>query len=117
MTTEAIKLICEKLGTTVENFVPTVIAYSKHGIYVQLSYSIPILVVGIICIVAATVTLKSEKYYEFMDLPISLVLGATFCTAIGIIWTLVNIYYLHMWNTFPTIRAYETVLRWIGSGK
>ena len=114
MAAEAIELICEKLGTTVENLVPAVIAYAKHGLYVQLSYSIPILIVGIICTIVTKIMLKRKEYHDFTDLPFSLVLGDFFGMVIGTIWTLVNIYDLHMWNAFPTIKAYETALRWIG---
>ena len=117
MTTEAIELICEKLGTTVESIVPAVIAYAKHSLYVQFSYSIPILVVGIILIIITATMLKTDRSRDFFDLPFGLTLGGIALPFVGVMWTLVNIYYLHMWNAFPTIKAYETILHWIGGGQ
>ena len=104
MTTDAIELICEKLGTTVETLVPAVISYGKHGIAV----AIFLVVVGIVLILLGFMADAKGKD------GIILWLVGGFALLVGVPMLLITIYNNHMWNAYPTIRAYETIFGWFG---
>ena len=110
MTIDAVNLICQKLGTTVENLIPTVIKYGIHQDRILASAGIVLLVFGVFLIIVAMLT-KNNYTGEV----------AIGCTIFAIIFLFVGAGILiesaidiHMWNLYPQIKAYETILNWIG---
>lgn len=108
MTTDAIELICEKLGTTVETLVPAVISYGKHGCAIGIAVAIFLVVVGIVLILLGFMAEANGK-----DGFILWLVGG-FTLLVGVPMLLIAIYDNHMWNAYQTIRAYETIFGWFG---
>ena len=112
MNADQMQIICEKLGTTIDNLLPSVIAYGKH------SCTVSFVLCGIItflCIVLAIFGYAkvNSDYCDASDwyillIIISIVIGVV-CFAV----TCCTLCELHMWNKFPEIQAYHSILNWL----
>lgn len=110
MNAEAIELICEKLGTTVEKLLPSVIEYetSKIHAYGFICLFVFVFSIGLIC-------LGFTKWAYRTDLDVGFFLfGGGFFSG-SIIFGIVVIYNSWLWNINPTMKAWETVLSWVAS--
>ena len=115
MTTEAIELICEKLGTTMENLIPATINYEKHLQVVLLIVGICITAFGILCAIAAKAVSKYDTYENDVDMIlVGLIIIGIIAIIFGLLTTIIQAVDVYMWQQHPTIRAYETILKWIG---
>ena len=110
MTTEAIELICEKLGTTIENLVPSVIEYCIYKAHVLLLIWGAIFMLGVFAIV-----LGFTKRALDSDSCIVLWTLGGIAVLICFIAVSIELYNLRLWNAYPTMRAYETILSWAKS--
>ena len=111
MSTDQIEVICNKLGTTIENLLPSVIAFEKHGTTISLITSIVFLILGIVLFVVGIRFLKKSDFEEWPFVLIILAFVTVFISA-GLIFT--NVYALHMWHKFPEMKAYKAIFGWIG---
>ena len=108
MTTDVIELSCEKLGVTIENLVPAVISYETHKCHVSLCIGIVLLLLGtLFVLIGFAIHYKCDADILFFILGVISIL-------IGIVIVPIYLYELHMWHSYPTMCAYETVFRWIG---
>lgn len=110
MTIDAINLICQKLGTTVENLIPTVIKYSIHQDRILAIVGIILLVFGVFLAIVSMLT--KNNYTSEVAIGCSVI--AVLCILIGIALLIISSVDIHMWNLYPQIKAYETILNWIG---
>ena len=110
MTTEAIELICEKLGTTIEKLVPSMIEYSIYKLHMSLLICGAILILGVF-----TIVLGFTKRALDTEACIVLWILGGIVTAICFIAVAIQLYDLRIWNAYPTMRAYETILSWARS--
>ena len=110
MTIDAVNLICQKLGTTVENLIPTVVKYSIHQNRILATIGIILILFGLFLAVAAMLT----KNNYTTEIGIGCAVLSSISIPIGIIMVIVSAVEIHMWNIYPQIKAYETILNWIG---
>lgn len=110
MSVDTIQMICDKLGTTVNQLVPEVIRYETRMNYVGLIIGAIIVVVSLLCLCAG-IYFASHSSYE-MEVPF-LVIG-TIGLTVGLIMVFVFASELIALNTSPQIYAYKTIFGWIG---
>ena len=110
MTIDAINLICQKLGTTVENLIPTVIKYSIHQDRILGTVGIALVIFGVFLAIVAMLT----KNNYTGDVSIGCIVIAAILVPVGIAMIIFSAVDIHMWNLYPQIKAYETILNWIG---
>ena len=110
MNTDSIELICQKLGTTLENLVPAVIDYNIYADKIGIFIGAVILIIGFILIGVAIYLNHKEDYY---DEPIVLYFLILMAIAVGSIIFFVSIVDYHYFVKFPEIRAYKAILGWI----
>lgn len=109
MNTEAIELICEKLGTTVEHLVPTVIDYLTHRANVCMAIGVAFAVVGAFLIMMGFIIDRHGDATALWFFGwVALVIGAL---TFGI-----SLYCKHLVTTYPQISAYKEIFSWITSG-
>ena len=114
MTTETVEMILNKLGTTIENIVPATVDYMRHGVVVYLCIGIGLFVLGLICFLILSLIGHCNFDYDTEDnIGIACILFGGAAFVVGLIMTGWSIVSLHMWNAYPTIRAYETILGWL----
>lgn len=111
MTIDAVNLICQKLGTTVENLIPAVIKYGIHQDRIIAITGIILMVLGVFLIIMAMLTRNSYTG----EVAIGCAVFAVIFLLIGAVMLIVSAVDIHMWNLYPQIKAYETILNWIGS--
>lgn len=115
MNSEAIELLCQKLGTTLDKLVPAVIQFGIHDAKISLMISIIILTVGIGLIITGICIANRDKYLSVdndMQIIMPIFFGAI-CFVIGLVILIICIVKLHYWNTFPELQAYKMILKWI----
>ena len=106
--TDAIELICEKLGTTMENLIPAVIKYITHQADIIITFGLTGLILGTILIAAGIYFAKkcdSDGIGFFFIGALLVVVGAFLF--IG------GCYDKHMISVMPTISAYKEILGWL----
>ena len=108
MKTDAIELICEKLGTTIENLVPAVIEYAKRRASVGLTIGLVFFAVGVVLIAIAFRIDKGDSDVGFG----CKLFGFSFLIA-GAILCGINSYSKYMFNAMPTISAYKEIFGWL----
>lgn len=110
MNIDAIQMICDKLGTTVNQLVPEVIRYETRMNTVGLIMGAIILIIGVICIRLAFYLDKHSS--DCVEVPFFIigVLGLV----IGFFMVFIFAYKLIALNTSPQIYAYKTIFGWIG---
>ena len=114
MNTEQLELICEKLGTTIDNLTPAAIEYGRCDAVVGLVVSSLILSTGLIlCMVMLYGRIK-KGHDVMIDEPVLVVLFAFIFTLIGVVMFAVTVSNYIMWIKFPTMQAYRMVLGWLG---
>lgn len=108
MNTDAIELICEKLGTTIENLVPAVISYLHHSNKIGIVIGIILAAIGAILICAGIII---EKHGDGINYLIQGVI--IFLIGSGIAGC--SIYCQHMVTAYPQISAYKEIFGWLRS--
>lgn len=111
MNTEAIEVICQKLGTTAEKIIPEAIKYGTKNETGLLIVGIVIFVFGLICggIMTYFYFRDGDDVYDHPML-------FTFCCCgvfIGLIIVGVQIKDVILWHTFPEISAYKMIFGWL----
>lgn len=107
---ETIDYICKKLGTTVENLIPTAIKYGIHQERILGIVGICVFVFGLFMIVVTFLTRNS--YTD--EVHIGSMIFAIAATPLGIVMIICSAIHINMWNLYPQIKAYEMILNWIG---
>ena len=112
MNTEAIELICEKLGTTINELVPTVISYGLYSARVWSTGGLVALIVGVYLLFKARQMRRSGKYTWADDAPdiiiiIGIIIIISSLTVLGF-----NLWSLHMWRVAPNLTAYKEIAGW-----
>lgn len=107
MNIDAINLLCEKLGTTVESLVPTVNEYLIHSANIGIVIGAAVFVVGLILVFIGFVVNRTDDGFFFW-------LAGGFLLAVGVIAIGINVYCKHIYTAYPTISAYKEILSWIG---
>lgn len=110
MTIDAVNLICQKLGTTVENLIPTVVKYGIHQDRILGTVGIVLAILGVFLAIVAMLT--KNNYTN--DVSFGCIIVAAILVLIGIGMVIASAVDIHMWNLYPQIKAYETILNWIG---
>ena len=115
MNTDSLELIFEKLGTTMENIVPSTIEYGKRTCTIDALIYWTVFSVGIFLIILGIIYAHKTDYehdYETICI-VCFTVGiglALFGLGLGVTSS-VNLY---LWNSnHATIKAYETILGWI----
>lgn len=108
MTTDVIELICEKLGTTIEKLVPAVIEYGTYKTKTGLTIWGIVLAVSIFIILLG---FTRKAYATDLDIVCWVIGGIIF--GIFAIFVIIELYDLKMWNNYPEMRAYETIMSWV----
>jgi hypothetical protein len=113
---DAIELLCQKLGTTLDKLVPTVIKFGIHDAKMFLVISIFMLAIGISLIITGVdISNHIQSLYSDDDLwTFMCEFGGAILSIIGLIIMVMHIVKLHYWNAFPELQAYQTILRWVG---
>lgn len=110
MNETTIEMICQKLGTTVENIIPAVIEYCTHDNRICLAVGFILIGIGIVSTLLAIRYYRKDEYGTphiiFTSIAIT---GFVF----GIIFTVGSCYNLHMIIKFPEMYAYKTIIKWI----
>lgn len=110
MNETAIEMICQKLGTTVENIIPAVIEYCTHNSEIGLAAGIILIGISVVSmLLAVRCYRKDEDGILYIIFTAIAVIGSI----LGIIFTIVPCYDLHMIIKFPEMYAYKTIIRWI----
>ena len=109
MNTEAIELICEKLGTTIEYLVPAVIEYLTHRANVGIAVGVVLVVVGAFLVTIGFVIDKHEYGFGWF-------LAGGFVLGFGMIVLGFYFYARHLVIAYPQISAYKEILGWIKGG-
>ena len=109
MNTDAIELICEKLGTTIENLVPAVIEYINHTANIGITVSAFFLAIGVALIIAGIIIDKKSRYIDGVSFDII----GFFVALIGLVGLGFAIYNKHIVTVYPTITAYKEILSWV----
>lgn len=110
MSTDAIQMICDRLGTTVNQLVPEVIRYETKMNSVGLIIGVIITVISLLCLCARIYFAKHSSYD--MEVPF-LIIGVIGLT-VGLLMTFIFVSELIALNTSPQIYAYKTIFGWIG---
>ncbi len=113
MNTDSIELILNKLGTTLESIVPATIAYERKVCVIGVVMGTLLIVAGISL---TLITIHRAKEVDISDDFIGMLccgFGILF-VLIGIVMMPINVYDLYMWSKFSEIKAYETILGWVG---
>lgn len=106
MNTETIELICEKLGTTIENLVPAVIEYLTHRANVGITIGAIMIAVGVLLVV---VGFMIEKHGDGF---LGFFIGGAFLLFGGVVLG-VYIYSYHLIVRYPEFSAYQEILKWL----
>ena len=111
MNTEAIEVICQKLGTTAEKIIPEAIKFGTRSDTALLILGIVIAAFGLICggIIFYYYRREGDDVYDHPML-------FTFCCCglfIGLIIVGVQIKDVILWHKFPEISAYKMILGWL----
>lgn len=110
MNEATIEMICQKLGTTVENIIPAVIEYCTHDSKVGLAFGCILLAIGIFSVGFAIIFYRRDED----GIPVAIfIIIAVISFIIGFIFTIGCGYDLHILNKFPEMYAYRTILRWL----
>lgn len=110
MNEQAILALCEKLGTTVEELIPKVIAYGLHQSAVELIIFGLVTVCGLgACIFGRRLEKKDPDTFAPIVFYIFGCVGLIF-GIVGIGFSISDVY---LWNTVPEATAYRTLLNWI----
>lgn len=109
MNTDTIQMICDKLGTTVNQLVPEVIRYETKMNSVGLIIGIAITAISIFFLIVAFYFEKHSS--DCMEVPF-FILGVVGLVA-GLLMTFVFVHELIALNTSPQIYAYKTIFGWI----
>lgn len=111
MTTDTIELICEKLGTTIEELVPDVIAYNVQSAKVWIVIGIFLFSIGIILTFVAIMTcvkksnpLNESDFWMWIFSIIFLVAGISITCAKA--WS------LRAFTIAPRLSAYKEIASW-----
>ena len=116
MSVEAIEVICQKLGTTVDNILPSAIEFGLHD--ASFSRMVWIVIVIVSIIVAAVsfklINLDSKKCnFDFEYFGISLFIVSLIAFIFGLFFAIYGTIELHYWRLFPEMKAYKMILGWI----
>lgn len=105
-----IEMICQKLGTTVENIIPSVIEYCTRENEIALVVGFVLIGIGIVSTLFAIRCYRKDEYgisnIIFTSIAIIGFLSGIFCTVS-------SCYNLHMIIKFPEMYAYKTIIKWI----
>ena len=115
MDTETLELLCQKLGTTLDNLIPAAIEFGKHDAV----YTIK---AGFCCIVACAIFAfiayrlflipESTKFdSEFVGMWVVLI--SILIGIFGVFFIIYGITEHHYWRIFPKMKAYKMLLGWV----
>lgn len=107
MSTEVIELICEKLGTTIEKLVPSVIEYCLFKLHIANFILIPLFILS----VAAFYIGCTKWAYNNDSCVVFWIIGGI-GAVLAFVFICINFYDIRIWHTYPTMKAYETILSW-----
>jgi len=110
MNVDSVELICEKLGTTLDELLPAVIS---HGLYVSRIWSaigLIATIVGMYFLFKAYNLNRTAKDYD--DKPLIFYIIGLFMLGLGITALGFNLWRLHMWYTAPELTAYKEIASW-----
>lgn len=110
MNETTIEMICQKLGTTVENIIPAVIEYCTHNNGIGLVVGFILIGIGTMSTLLAIRCYRKDAY-GISDIIFAAVAVIGFSFGIG--FTLISCYNLHMIIKFPEMYAYKTIIKWI----
>lgn len=105
MNTETIELICEKLGTTIENLVPAVIEYLIHRANIGIMIGNIMIAIGVLLIVVGFIIERRGDGFLWF-------LVGGFSLLFGVIFLGVYIYSYHLIVRYPEFSAYQEILKW-----
>ena len=105
-----IEMICQKLGTTVENIIPAVIEYCTHNNGIGLVAGFVLIGIGI---VSTLLAIRCYREDEYGTPHIIFTAIAIIGFVIGISLTVCSCYNLHMIVKFPEMYASKTIIKWI----
>lgn len=110
MNETTIEMICQKLGTTVENIIPAVIEYCTHDNEISLVAGFILIGIGTMSILLAIRCYRKDEYGTSYMI-FAAIAGISFI--FGIFLTVSSCYDLHMIIKFPEMYAYKTIIKWI----
>jgi len=117
MDTETLELLCQKLGTTIENIIPAAIEYGIYDAKYTLKVGIIVSIFGIACaIVACFIYYRdshSSSYEDHFVLIIIFAILALFAIVFSLFFTIYGIIETHYWSVFPEMQAYKMILGWV----
>ena len=111
MNADAIQMICDRLGTTVNQLVPEVIKYTTKVNIWSFIFGIIMLAVGIVILVLARKSYaKDELGFAWI---ISTIIGSIF-SLIGFLFSVIYASEIIAMNASSQVYAYKTIFNWIG---
>lgn len=111
MNIDAIQMICDRLGTTVNQLIPEVIKYATRVNILGLIFGLFMFGIGTILLVTAHKAYKKNKYAD--SWVIYIVIGSV-VFLIGFVFAILYIGELLAMNASPQVYAYKTIFGWIG---
>lgn len=111
MNVDAIQMICDRLGTTVNQLIPEVIKYTTRVNILGLIFGIFMFGLGIVLLVVAHKLYAKDSWGDLWLL-YAIIGGVVFL--IGFVFTILYIGELMAMNASPQIYAYKTIFGWIG---
>ena len=111
MNADAIQMICDRLGTTVNQLIPEVIKYTTRVNILGLIFGIFMFGLGIVLLIAAHRLYQKDSWG---DLWVIFTITGAVTFFIGFIFTIIYIGELMAMNASPQIYAYKTIFGWIG---
>lgn len=111
MNVDAIQMICDRLGTTVNQLIPEVIKYTTKINIWSFIFGIIMLAAGVAILVLAR---KSYVKDEWGICWIALTIVGCAFSLIGFLFTIIYTGELIAMNASPQVYAYKTIFGWIG---
>lgn len=114
MTTDVLDMLLTKLGTTVDQIIPATIEYGLHTTRFYILICIAIILAGLIFIATGIILISNTDSDSLQFLAIALFIIGFVALGFSTVCLGMNLIDLHKWKTYPTMEAYQTILRWIG---
>ena len=106
LNTDAIELLCQKLGTTFDKLVPTVIQFGVHNTKISLVISIILIAIGIGFIITGfCIANRNDNISDYKDNRLRGIIYGGTCIIIGLVILIISI--------ASELQAYKTIFRWI----
>lgn len=114
MTTDVLDMLLTKLGTTVGQIIPATIEYGLHTTRLYIIICIATILAGLIFIATGIILLNNTDSDILQFLAITLFVIGFIALGLSTVCLGINLIDLHKWKAYPTMEAYQTILRWIG---